>query len=82
MHFFAPAFIMRLLENIYSTKSSASTVATIMDVGKKIGKVSVLVKSCHGFLANRMRGPFAVEVIFIFCNLIYKVETHRKEPIL
>lgn len=65
MHFFAPAFIMRLLENIYSTKSSPSTVATIMDVGKKIGKVSVLVKSCQSFLANRMRGPFAVESTFL-----------------
>lgn len=65
MHFFAPAYYMRLLENIYSTETSPTTVATIMDVGRKIGKVSVLVKSCQGFLANRMRGPFSVEAYFL-----------------
>ncbi|KAK7109400.1 peroxisomal bifunctional enzyme-like [Littorina saxatilis] len=53
-HFFAPAHIMRLLENVYSKDTSAQAVATVMDLGKKIGKVSVLVKTCHGFVANRM----------------------------
>ncbi|CAL1531734.1 unnamed protein product [Lymnaea stagnalis] len=53
-HFFAPAYIMKLLENIYGSKTSPITVATIMDLGKKIGKISVLSKTCDGFIANRM----------------------------
>ena len=73
MHFFAPAYYMRLLENIYSTETSPTTVATIMDVGRKIGKVSVLVKSCQGFLANRMRGPFSVEVCYNWYHIFHSL---------
>jgi len=39
VHFFAPAYIMKLVENIYGTKSSAQTVATVMKLGKTIRKV-------------------------------------------
>ncbi|XP_062574450.1 peroxisomal bifunctional enzyme-like [Saccostrea cucullata] len=64
-HFFAPAYHMRLLENIYGTQTSPDTVATVMKLGKTINKVPVLVKSCHGFLANRMNGPFNTESLFL-----------------
>ncbi|XP_061186168.1 peroxisomal bifunctional enzyme-like [Saccostrea echinata] len=64
-HFFAPAYHMRLLENIYGTKTSPDTVATVMKLGKTINKVPVLVKSCHGFLANRMNSPFNTESLFL-----------------
>lgn len=42
-HFFAPAYIMKLLENIYGSKTSAETVATVMKLGKTIKKVQTLV---------------------------------------
>ncbi|XP_053374433.1 peroxisomal bifunctional enzyme-like isoform X3 [Mercenaria mercenaria] len=60
-HFFAPSYIMKLLENIYGTKTSAETVATVMKLGKTIRKVPVLVGSCTGFVANRMLGPYSQE---------------------
>lgn len=41
-HFFAPAYIMKLLENIYGSKTSAETVATVMKLGKTIKKVQRL----------------------------------------
>ncbi|KAH9519001.1 hypothetical protein Btru_008878 [Bulinus truncatus] len=53
-HFFAPAHIMKLLENVYGSQTSPETVATIMELGRKISKVSVLSKTCDGFIANRM----------------------------
>jgi len=53
-HFFSPANVMRLLENVRGAKSSKTTVATAMAVGRKIGKVPVLVGVCHGFVGNRM----------------------------
>ncbi|BFY98349.1 hypothetical protein BsWGS_01389 [Bradybaena similaris] len=65
MHFFAPAHIMKLLENVYGAHTSPSTVATIMDVGKRIGKVSVLAKTCDGFVANRMNRMVINEAIFM-----------------
>lgn len=64
-HFFAPAYHMKLLENIYGTKTSPDAVATVMKLGKTINKVPVLVKSCHGFLANRMNAPFGSEATFL-----------------
>ena len=53
-HFFSPANVMRLLENVRGDKSSNETIATVMDVGKRIGKVPVLVGVCDGFVGNRM----------------------------
>src|SRR5207245_9916438 len=53
-HFFSPANVMRLLENVRGNRSSKTTVATAMAVGRKIGKVPVLVGVCYGFVGNRM----------------------------
>jgi 3-hydroxyacyl-CoA dehydrogenase len=53
-HFFSPANVMRLLENVRGTKSSKETVATVMALGRRIGKVPVLVGVCYGFVGNRM----------------------------
>ncbi|XP_005101104.1 peroxisomal bifunctional enzyme [Aplysia californica] len=64
-HFFSPAYIMRLLENIYGAKTSPQTVATIMQLGKTIGKIPVLVKTCHGFVGNRMNQKFSSEAFFM-----------------
>ena len=53
-HFFSPANVMRLLENVRGRHSSKTTVATAMAVGRRIGKVPVLVGVCDGFVGNRM----------------------------
>ena len=53
-HFFSPANVMRLLENVRGEKSAPETIATAMAVGKRIGKVPVLVGVCDGFVGNRM----------------------------
>ncbi len=44
MHFFSPANVMPLLENVRGAKSSARTIATAMAVGSAIGKWPVLVR--------------------------------------
>jgi 3-hydroxyacyl-CoA dehydrogenase len=54
MHFFSPANVMKLLENVRGDKSSDTTVATAMAIGKKIGKVCVMVGVCPGFVGNRI----------------------------
>jgi 3-hydroxyacyl-CoA dehydrogenase len=53
-HFFSPANVMRLLENVRGAKSSPTTVATVMSLGRRINKVPVLVGVCYGFVGNRM----------------------------
>jgi 3-hydroxyacyl-CoA dehydrogenase len=54
MHFFSPANVMRLLENVRGAKTSPEVYATAMKIGKKISKVPVLVGVCDGFVGNRM----------------------------
>src|SRR5690606_23548355 len=54
MHFFSPANVMKLLENVRGSKTSDEVKATVMAVAKKINKVGVLVGNCYGFVGNRM----------------------------
>jgi 3-hydroxyacyl-CoA dehydrogenase len=54
MHFFSPANVMKLLENVRGKQTAAEVYATAMKVGKAIGKVPVLVGVCDGFVGNRM----------------------------
>jgi len=54
MHFFSPANVMKLLENVRGDKSSDTTVATAMAIGKRIGKICVMVGVCPGFVGNRI----------------------------
>jgi len=53
-HFFSPANVMKLLENVRGAKTSDETIATMMEWGRRIGKWCILVGNCHGFVGNRM----------------------------
>ena len=66
MHFFSPANVMKLLENVRGSKTSDEVKATVMAVAKKIKKVGVLVGNCYGFVGNRMlhkRGAEAMALV-------------------
>ncbi|CAL8268703.1 unnamed protein product [Lota lota] len=65
MHFFAPAHIMRLLEVVYGPRSSPQAVAAAMQLGKRMGKVSVAVGNCTGFVGNRMLKPYLNQAHFL-----------------
>ncbi|MBK3397368.1 MULTISPECIES: 3-hydroxyacyl-CoA dehydrogenase NAD-binding domain-containing protein [Methylobacterium] len=54
MHFFSPANVMRLLEVVRGEKTAKDVIATAMQIGRKVGKIPVLVGVCHGFVGNRM----------------------------
>src|SRR5699024_4780053 len=43
MHFFSPANVMKLLENIRGEKTADDVLATVMALSRRIGKVGVLV---------------------------------------
>ncbi|MBL4764516.1 MAG: enoyl-CoA hydratase/isomerase family protein [Colwellia sp.] len=61
MHFFSPANIMKLLEVVATKSTDAQTLTTAMNLGKKMGKVSVAVKVCYGFVGNRMYACYGRE---------------------
>ena len=54
MHFFSPVPMMRGLEVVRSLLTSEETIKVSLDLGKSIGKETVLVKDSPGFITNRI----------------------------
>lgn len=54
LHFFSPANVMKLLEEVRTDKTSKSVMASCMALAKRIGKVPVMVGVCEGFVGNRI----------------------------
>jgi 3-hydroxyacyl-CoA dehydrogenase len=65
LHFFSPANVMRLLEIVRGAQTAKDVVATAQALAKRIGKVGVVCGVCHGFVANRSRGPLTREAGFL-----------------
>ena len=53
-HFFAPAFIMKLVEVIPALETSDQTVGSMLETCRHIGKTPVRVKDTAGFVVNRL----------------------------
>jgi 3-hydroxyacyl-CoA dehydrogenase len=54
LHFFSPANVMKLLEIVRGKETAKDVIATAMGLGKRIGKIPVLVGVCRGFVGNRI----------------------------
>ena len=57
MHWFSPAFVMKLVEIIHAPETSEETVKLIEDLAARMGKETVRVKDApgaYGFIANRV----------------------------
>ena len=65
LHFFSPANVMRLLEVVRGSKTSAQVLTTCMKLAKRIGKVGVVSGVCYGFIGNRMLEGYARESGFL-----------------
>ncbi len=53
-HFFSPANVMKLVEIVRGRETAPETIATSQKLAKRLGKVSVVVGNCFGFVANRL----------------------------
>ena len=65
MHFFSPANVMRLCEVVRGAKSAPATIATAMDLARRMKKVGVLVGVCHGFVGNHMLHQYTREAAYL-----------------
>ena len=65
MHFFSPAQVMRLLEVVRTDSASPKTLATVLALGRRLGKIAVVAGVCHGFIGNRMLEGYTREVRFL-----------------
>lgn len=68
-HFFSPAHKMPLLEVVRTESTSASVIKSVLALGKKIKKTSVLVGNCAGFVVNRMYFPQSMVAGFLSVEL-------------
>jgi 3-hydroxyacyl-CoA dehydrogenase len=64
-HFFSPAHIMRLMENVRGRRTAPETIATVMSLAKTLGKVGVLVGNADGFVGNRMYHGYTRQASFL-----------------
>ncbi|HSB76562.1 MAG TPA: 3-hydroxyacyl-CoA dehydrogenase family protein, partial [Terriglobales bacterium] len=53
------------LEIVRGRATGKTTIATCMQLAKKLGKVGVLVGNCRGFVGNRMFHPYRREAQFL-----------------
>lgn len=65
MHFFNPANIMKLVENVRASRTAPDVVVTLMSLAKSLGKIPVLVGPSNGFVVNRMLSKRTREGLFL-----------------
>lgn len=64
-HFFSPANVMKLQENVRGSKTSPEVIASVMGLAKTLGKVAVLSGNCDGFIGNRILAVYGRECDFL-----------------
>ena len=64
-HFFSPANVMKLLEVVRGEKTAKDVLATVMALGKKIKKTTVVSGVCDGFIGNRMIEQYSRQAGFL-----------------
>lgn len=58
LHFFSPANIMKLMEIVVPSATSADVVATAFSLAKKLKKIPVRAGICDGFIGNRILAAY------------------------
>jgi 3-hydroxyacyl-CoA dehydrogenase len=64
-HFFSPANVMKLQENVRGAATSPEVLATVTSFAKQIGKIPVLAGNCDGFIGNRILATYGREADFM-----------------
>ena len=75
MHFFNPAYAMRLVEVIKGYHTSDETVEAINKACETLGKTAVLMNDSPGFVVNRLIAPFLNEASMILHEGVTTMES-------
>ena len=75
MHFFNPPPLMPLLEVIRAEQSSDAVIELALEVGRAMGKETIVAADVPGFLVNRCGRPFSGEGLRL---LQERVATHEQ----
>jgi len=74
MHFFNPVHKMKLLEVVRALETDDDTLATVVDVGKRIGKEVVVIKESPGFITSRINAMIGNEAFYMLQEGIASAE--------
>lgn len=65
MHFFNPAYSMRLVEVVKGRETNDEIAKTVFDLTKQMGKIPVMCKDVPGFIVNRIARHYYLEALKI-----------------
>jgi 3-hydroxybutyryl-CoA dehydrogenase len=65
MHFFNPVHKMKLLEIVRALETDDDTLATVVDVGRRMGKEVVVIKEAPGFITTRINAMIGNEAFYM-----------------
>jgi 3-hydroxyacyl-CoA dehydrogenase/enoyl-CoA hydratase/3-hydroxybutyryl-CoA epimerase len=68
MHFFSPVHKMPLLEVIRHPGTSEEALATVVEVGRRMGKTVIVVGDGPGFFTTRVLSPFLNEAAWLLAD--------------
>jgi 3-hydroxybutyryl-CoA dehydrogenase len=75
MHFFNPALVMRCVEVVGSPATSAATVATTVELTRRLGKDPIVLrKEIPGFIANRILNAVRDEALYLLEQGVSSIE--------
>lgn len=65
MHFFNPVHKMKLLEVVRALETDDDTLATTVEVGRRMGKEIVVIKESPGFITSRINAMIGNEAFYM-----------------
>jgi 3-hydroxybutyryl-CoA dehydrogenase len=65
MHFFNPVHKMKLLEVVRALETDDDTLATAVEVGKRMGKEVIVIKESPGFITSRINAMIGNEAFYM-----------------
>jgi len=85
MHFFNPVHKMKLIEVVRALETDDDTLATAVEVGRRMGKEVVVIKESPGFITSRINAMIGNEAFYAagrdcFCSRYRQSLKARLEP--
>src|SRR6202162_3523628 len=74
MHFFNPVHKMKLLEVVRGLETDEDTLATVAEVGRRMGKEAVVIKEAPGFITSRINAMIGNEAFYMLQEGIASAE--------
>jgi 3-hydroxybutyryl-CoA dehydrogenase len=74
MHFFNPVHKMKLIEIVRAMETDDDTLATAVEVGRRMGKEVVVVKESPGFVTSRINAMIGNEAFYMLQEGIASAE--------